>query len=232
MKALRVSDGTIAALKWIGLVVMTSDHVNKYLFNATLPGLFEAGRLCLPLFVFVLAYNLARPGTLASGAYLRTLKRLAIFGALASAPFMALGGLLAGWWPLNVLFTLLIVTGTLYRVEQGGPANIAGAVAVFLVGGSSVEYGWPAVVLGVAVWSYSKRPTAAAVAVGLAAIAALWFINRNGWAVAALPLLLVASRINLRVPRLRWAFYAYYPLHLAALWLIRIPMSKAGYLFF
>ena len=31
---------------------------------------------------------------------------------------------------------------------------------------------------------------------------------------------------------LRWAFYAYYPLHLAALWLIRIPMSKAGYLFF
>ena len=34
------------------------------------------------------------------------------------------------------------------------------------------------------------------------------------------------------LPRLRWAFYAYYPLHLAALWLIRIPMSKAGYLFF
>ena len=98
MKALRVSDGAIEALKWIDLVVMTRDHVNKYLFNATLPGLFEAGRLCLPLFVFVLAYNLARPGTLASGAYLRTLKRLAIFGALASAPFMALGGLLAGWW--------------------------------------------------------------------------------------------------------------------------------------
>jgi hypothetical protein len=232
MKALRVSNGAIEALKWIGLVVMTGDHFNKYLFNATLPGLFEAGRLCLPLFVFVLAYNLARPGTLASGAYLRILKRLAIFGALASAPFMALGGLLAGWWPLNVLFTLLVVTATLYRVEQGGPANIAGAITVFLIGGSSVEYGWPAVVLGVAVWSYSKRPTAAAVAVGLAAIAALWFINRNWWAFAALPLLLVASRINLRVPRLRWAFYAYYPLHLAALWLIRIPMSKAGYLFF
>ena len=26
--------------------------------------------------------------------------------------------------------------------------------------------------------------------------------------------------------------WAYYPLHLASLWLIRIPMSKAGYLFF
>ena len=232
MKALRVSDGTIEALKWIGLVLMTGDHANKYLFNATLPGLFEAGRLCLPIFVFVLAYNLARPGTLASGAYLRTLKRLAIFGALASTPFMALGGLLAGWWPLNVLFTLLVVTATLYRVEQGGPANIAGAVAVFLIGGSSVEYGWPAVAFGLAVWWYCKRPSVLPLLLGLLACSALWFINRNGWAFAALPLLLVASRINLRVPRLRWALYAYYPLHLAALWLIRIPMRKAGYLFF
>jgi len=44
--------------------------------------------------------------------------------------------------------------------------------------------------------------------------------------------LFLASRVDVRLPRLRWAFYAYYPLHLAALWLIRIPMSKAGYLFF
>ena len=54
----------------------------------------------------------------------------------------------------------------------------------------------------------------------------------NAQALASLPLLLVASRVDLPMPRLRWAFYAYYPLHLAALWLIRIPMSKAGYLFF
>ena len=64
------------------------------------------------------------------------------------------------------------------------------------------------------------------------ACAALWFINRNLWALAALPVLFLASRVDVRVPRLRWAFYAYYPLHLASLWLIRIPMSKAGYLFF
>lgn len=41
-----------------------------------------------------------------------------------------------------------------------------------------------------------------------------------------------AGAVDLRVPRLRWAFYAYYPLHLAALYLIRIPMAQAGYLFF
>lgn len=59
-----------------------------------------------------------------------------------------------------------------------------------------------------------------------AGLRALWFINRNLWALAALPVLFLASRVDVRSPRLR-AFYAYYPLHLAALWLIRIPMSKA-----
>ncbi|PYD23758.1 conjugal transfer protein TraX, partial [Pseudomonas syringae pv. pisi] len=51
-------------------------------------------------------------------------------------------------------------------------------------------------------------------------------------ALAVVPLVIVAGGVDLRVPRLRWAFYTYYPLHLAALWLIRIPMREAGYLFF
>lgn len=59
MKPLHVPDGTVEALKWLALALMTGDHVNKYLFNGTLPFLFEAGRLALPIFVFVLAYNLA-----------------------------------------------------------------------------------------------------------------------------------------------------------------------------
>ncbi|WP_229006823.1 TraX family protein [Xanthomonas vesicatoria] len=211
---------------------MTGDHVNKYLFNATLPVLFEAGRVALLLFVFVLAYNLARPGTLERGVYGRTMSRLAVFGAVASVPFVALGGLYAGWWPLNVMFTLLVVTATAYLVERGGKLHLAAAGVVFLVGGSSVEYWWPAVAFGLAVWSYTRRPSWAAAAVAVLACAALWFINRNLWALAALPVLFLASRVDVRLPRLRWAFYAYYPLHLAALWLIRIPMSKAGYLFF
>ena len=89
MKPLHVPDGTVEALKWIALALMTGDHVNKYLFNGTLPFLFEAGRLALPLFVFVLGYNLARPGAFERGAYTRTMKRLAVFGAVASVPFIA-----------------------------------------------------------------------------------------------------------------------------------------------
>lgn len=233
MKPLQLSNGSVEALKWLALLLMTGDHINHHLFNATLPGLFEAGRLCLPIFIFVLAYNLARPGALESGAYFRTMKRLAIFGALASVPFVALGGLMDGWWPLNVMFTLLVVTVTLYLLEQGGALNLIGAGAVVAIGGSSVEYWWPAILFGVAAWRYCKRPsilTAVLAALSLAMICR--FINSNWWAFAAFPLILVVSRINPPLPRLQRAFYVYYPLHLTLLWLIRLPMSKAGYLFF
>ena len=229
---IQMTNGTLEALKWFALILMTLDHTNKYLFNATLPGLFEAGRLALPIFVFVLAYNLARPGALDGGAYIRTMKRLVVAGTLATLPFAGLGGLAWGWWPLNVLFTLLVIAATLYLLEQGTTVHRAMAGAVAVIGGGLVEYWWPAVVFGIAIWSHCKRPTWVATAFALLAVAALWRINQNGWALAALPLLLAASRVDIPMPRLRYAFYAYYPLHLAILWLIRIPMRKAGYLFF
>src|SRR4051812_13044750 len=85
-----IADGTLEALKWVGLLSMTLDHANKYLFAQKLPGLFEVGRVAMPIFGFVLACNLARPGALESGAYARTIVRLALWGAIASAPYMAL----------------------------------------------------------------------------------------------------------------------------------------------
>jgi len=36
---------------------------------------------------------------------------------------MALGGLAGGWWPLNVVFTLLLITIVLYLFEQGSSAD-------------------------------------------------------------------------------------------------------------
>jgi len=46
-----VFDGTIEAMKWLALLSITGDHVNKYLFNGTLPFLFEIARLAMPLFI-------------------------------------------------------------------------------------------------------------------------------------------------------------------------------------
>ena len=225
-----VSDGTVEALKWLALILMTGDHLNKYLFNGTLPGLFEAGRLALPLFVCVLAYNLARPHAFECGVYKRVMIRLAVFGGLATPLFIALGGSwFRGFWPLNVMFTLLVFTATACLVEQG---KFWSAGLVFLFGGSLGEFLWPAILFGLAIWSYCRQPSVRAAGIALIACASFWFINHNMWALAALPIILVATQVDFRVPRLRLFFYGYYPLHLAFLLLIRIPMTKAGYLFF
>jgi TraX protein len=229
---LAISDGSLEVLKWLALVLMTVDHVNKFLFNGTNDAAFAAGRVALPLFVFALAYNLARPGVLARGAYLRTMKRLALFGALAIPAFFILGGIHAALRPLNIMFALLTLTATLNLLDRRTAGSYAAAVAVFVVGGANVEYWWPALAFGLAVWWYCKRPAAMPLAVALTALAALWYINSNLWAFLVLPVVLTASLVDLRMPRLRWVFYAYYPVHLFALCLIRIPMSKAGYLFF
>ena len=111
-----VADGSIEALKWLALLLMTGDHVNKYLLNGANPLLFNMGRMALPIFCFVLAYNLARPDTLQRGIYGRTMTRLTLFGLAATPAFLALGGLWAGWWPLNVMFTLLAATAVPVRL--------------------------------------------------------------------------------------------------------------------
>ena len=190
---LTVSNGSLEALKWLALVAMTVDHVNKFLFNGTNDAAFAVGRLALPLFVFVLAYNLARPGALERGAYTRTMKRLALFGVLSLPAFVILGSVHAALLPLNIMFTLLVLTAALNLVERGTVGGYAAAAAVFLVGGSNVEYWWPAIALGVAVWWYCKRPGAMPLALALTALGSLWFINSNWWALLAFPVACAGS---------------------------------------
>lgn len=233
--AIKIGNGGLELLKWFALILMTGDHVNKYLFNETLPYLFEAGRLAMPVFVFVLAYNLARPGALARGAYRRTMTRLAVFGAVAMPAFVSLGSVVMGWFPLNILFTLFTITAVTALLDAARPKTwprLAGAAVLFLLGGAVVEFWWPAVAFGVAVWWFCRTPSWLALVMALTACTALFWINGNLWALAAFPVIAMASQVNLRLPRLRWFFYAYYPVHLVALLLIRIPMGNAGYMFF
>jgi len=216
--ALILSSGTLEALKWLALLLMTLDHVNKHLLHASVPELFAAGRLALPLFGFVLGYNLARPGTLASGGYSRTARRLAVFGSIATIPFIALGGLGWGWWPFNIMATLLVATLCAWLIEVGGAARLLAAGAVFIVGGALVEFWWPGVAACLLAWAYCRRPRWLTLALWAGALASLYVINRNLWALAAVPLIFAATQVKLTVPRGRLGFYVYYPAHLAVLW--------------
>lgn len=225
-----VSDGALEALKWLALVLMTADHINKYLLGGQIHALYGAGRLVFPLFAFVFAYNLARPATLAGGTYQRALKRLALGAIIASVPFIGLGGLLFGWWPLNILASFLVSAGTMYLLERGGAARYGLAALLFIAGGLFVEFWWPGIAMTIAAWWFIRRPSAAALTAWITATAALgcipWLLARvpmslGLWSLAAFPVIALACRLPLRVPRLRWAFYAYYPAHLAVLWVVQ-----------
>jgi hypothetical protein len=226
---LRVPDGALEALKALGLVLMTSDHINKYLFNGTSDLAFNAGRVALPIFCFVLAVNLARDGSLPKGAYRRTSIRLALYGTLSTPIFLALGGLLFSVYPLNVMFTLLAITRITCELDKG---RTGVALALGLAAGGLVEYWWPALLFGAAVWSYVRSPTWLAAVLSLASCAALQSVNGNFWALAAFPFIGLLLTVRWRLPRVRWLFYAYYPIHLLLIWLARIPMADAGYFFF
>jgi hypothetical protein len=176
---LTLSSGTLEALKWLSLLLMTLDHVNKHLLHASVPPLFAMGRLALPLFGFVLGYNLARPGALAGGVYRRTARRLAIFGSIATLPFIALGGLGWGWWPFNIMATLLVATLCAWLIEVGGAARLAAASALFIIGGAHVEFWWPGVAVCLLAWAYCRRPSWATLALWVAALASLYVINGN-----------------------------------------------------
>ena len=182
--------------------------------------MFAAGRLALPIFSFVLAYNLARPMSLASGTYGRVARRLALAGVVASVAFVGLGGLVWEWWPLNILFMLLVSTGVMALIDRGGPPRLVAAALLFLLGGALVEFWWPAIVMTLAAWRYTRRPTWMTLIVWIGATASLYVINRNLWALVALPLIFTAPRLSITMPRFRNVFYVFYPLHLTVLWLI------------
>ena len=202
-----VADGTLEAVKWLALLLMTLDHTNKFIFAEKLPVVFELGRVSMPLFAFVLAYNLARPGAMQRGAYGRTIRRLLMWGSLSTPVFVAL----VGWWPLNILFMLALSASICILLERGSGLAYLGAAALFVVAGAFVEFWWPAVALCVATWAFCREPTPLRLSVIGLCLAALWVINRNHWALASLAVVLVLSRSGWQVPRLRGFFYAYYP---------------------
>lgn len=212
-----LTNGSIEALKWIALIAMTIDHVNQFLFELQMPLMYALGRIAMPLFGFVLAYNLARPNAFERGIHIRTMRKLFLFGVLAAPFFIVLKGPI----PFNIMFTLLLATYLIYLIEKGGNKNYILCALVFMLGGMFVDYAWCAPAYCLAAWWYCKTPVLSRGLVWLGMTVLLWLCNLNYWACAALPIIFMAQYFKLEIPRLRYVFYAYYPAHLAALLLIQ-----------
>ncbi len=215
MPPMKISEGTTELVKMLAVCLMTADHINKYLLYSSAPLLYGIGRLAMPLFLIVLSYNLSRPQVCGKAAHLRTATRIAAAGVVATPAYIALGGVTWGWWPLNIMYMLFAVAVSTYLIETGRSGLAAAVVLVF---GAFSEYFWPAIGIGIAMWSYWKRPSWWAAASGLCCGVLLCFLNGNLWALSALPAFVIiaqiAKRLPVNPPRMKMVYYAYYPLHL------------------
>lgn len=205
-----MTSGGRELLKWIALVLMTGDHINKVLLDGGQPWLTDLARVVFPIFGFVLAWNLERHADPA--ATHRALLRLVIAAVLVQ-PLHAFA--FGYWLPTNVLTTLaagLVVART---------RNAAVIALVGFVGGAFVDYGWPGILfVASSAWLVRDPARLSSRLLFAAAVLGLCWWNGNAWALLALPLLAVLSRVQVSVPRWRWAFLGYYAGHLAVLALL------------
>lgn len=231
--SLTFQDGGIEALKWLALASMILDHINKYLFNYSIDYFFEIGRLAMPLFGFIFAYNMARDKKKKLSEYLLVFKRLTLYGLVATPFFISLGGVKYGWWPLNILFTFAISTLLMYWLASDFNKTMKTVLffVTFSVGGAIVEFWWPALILIISSWAFFRYRNMIfyfGIALGLFG---LCHINGNYFALLSIPFLISIASIDIRVPRMKRVFYHIYAAQFPIYFLIRIPMENNGYIF-
>lgn len=225
-KHAELSSGSMEALKWLAVLLMTLDHVNVYLLNSTHPWMFIAGRLALPLFAWVLASNLARAHSDNPSLALRVLDRLLPCMLIAELPYRALNYAVVGFLPLNILFTLGAGVAIIALLESHWRFRLLLAILFFLLSGQFIDYGWAGSGLLVSIWYFLRQPGLLRILPLLAAMLAINSINTNQWAYAALVPLLIATHYPIALPRLRNVLYVYYPVHLAVIVILKLTLFE------
>ncbi|MFC6838836.1 TraX family protein [Xanthomonas theicola] len=206
-----MASGARELLKWLALVLMTGDHVAKVLYGGYVPIVSELGRIAFPLFALVLAYNLAQPGA----DLAKSVRRLLVWGLIAHPVYVLAFG---QWLPLNVLLTFALAATALCCIQGRRWALLT---ACMLPAPFFVDYQWSGVLLVLAGWyCFRARCGRMRCILVCCACAPLCAYNGNGWALLALPVMLLVdvTRVwSVAIPRMRWAFYVYYVAHLAML---------------
>lgn len=212
----RMHSGSLEALKWAAVFFMVLDHVNLHLLNQAYPGMYELGRLALPLFVFVLSYNLAQAD--GENVLNRTLSRLIPISVIAILPHAELNFDRSGLVPLNILFTLGSGIAVVALLEHSHKWGGVAAGLLFLGMGSVVEYGWVGIGLFVSAWLLFKKTTMLAMITTATLLVLLGYLyNGSQWALMSIPMFLLGFWVRAPVPRLRGALYFFYPAHLVVI---------------
>jgi len=185
------------------------------------------GRPCLALYAIVLGARLAsRP----AGRAGRAAVRLLVWGAVAQVPYLLLVGGVA--LRLDVLFTLALGAGGVWLMQSGRAWALIPLGAVAALANPWLDGGGlgAAAVVASAALVQRDRPVAGALAAAACVAASNTIAAPDrpfaALAVFAAPALLMAARRLPPPPRLPgWAFYGFYPAHLALIWLAFGPYA-------
>ena len=205
-------------LKLLAMLTMTLDHIGVQLFPGVL-WLRIVGRLAFPIYAYMIAEGCAH--TRNRRKYLLQMAGLALLCQLVY--FFAMGSL---FQCILVTFTLSILL--IYACDTGsrpltalallGVAFVTVALPRLLPGTDfAIDYGFFGVLVPVAVYLGKTRREKLLFTAG-ALVALAWSVGGIQWysLAALLPLALYGGQRGKR--RMKWLFYLYYPLHLAAIY--------------
>ena len=205
-------------LKLLAMLTMTLDHIGVQMFPGVL-WLRIVGRLAFPIYAYMIAEGCAH--TRNRRKYLLQMAGLALLCQLVY--FFAMGSL---FQCILVTFTLSILL--IYACDTGsrpltalallGVAFVTVALPRLLPGTDfDIDYGFFGVLVPVAAYLGETRREKLLFTAG-ALVALAWSFGGIQWySLAALfPLALYGGQRGKR--RMKWLFYLYYPLHLAAIY--------------
>lgn len=200
-------------LKLIALLTMVIDHVGAVLYPNIIV-LRMIGRISFPIFAYLLA--LGYKSTHDAKKYL---KRLLLFGLLSEIPYI----LAFNSDNLNIFFTLALglVAIMFFEKKENLYVIIVFCFAVF----AHVDYGIYGVfvIFFMYVYVYYSKMIGTILFI-LATFVYSYFNVLQIFAILSIPLIGLLENIpkNIDIKKYKYVFYAFYPLHLVLLYLIKL----------
>ena len=219
-------------IKLVAILSMTADHVGNAFFPEY-PVFRWIGRIAFPLFCYCLTV-----GMLYTHDIKKYLLRLGAF-ALISQPFWILAfnadDFWGNLWNLNIFFTLLVSLLSTWGFQtRRWWLFVLGLVLLNVV---NFDYAMTGLILMMIFYLCRNRPWLGALLYSMSYLPALWggsledplALVVGGHAVgfeifALLALPLIYFRTNFHPPISKWFFYAYYPAHLFAIFLVGLAL--------
>jgi len=210
-------------LKWIAIITMTVDHVGVVLYPE-FKFLRLIGRLSFPLFAYLLI--LGMENTRNTRNYFI---RLFVFALISQVPFF-LATESEPFGSLNIFFTLSFGLLFVYFFKKGSVLAIVPVFASLVLPFDYRTYG-----LAMIGCMYILRENTKFGVASLVLLNALFLLpwNTQFLSIAAIPLIVLHKNGSLTITRetsnefkiplwRKYFFYAYYPLHLTLLYIIKL----------